>query len=93
MFGLLEFLRKLFLKCPINIFRYFNFSLDKAQEAGRQLLTTEARLRSQANFYGIYEGNLPLRQVFLRVLRGPAVGIFPPFGPYIPVIWHLVTSS
>jgi len=92
-FGLPEFLRSLLLKCPIKIFRHFMFGLDKAQEVGRQLLTTGARLRSQANFYGICEGNLPMRQVFLRVIRWSAVGIFPPFGPCISVMWQFVSSS
>ena len=93
MFGLFEFLRNLMLKCPITIFPYFIFDLDKAQEAGHQLLTSGARLRSQANLCGIREGKLPLIQIFLRVLRWSAVGIFPSFAPYISVIWHLVTSS
>ena len=92
-FGLLEFLRNLVLKCPITIFRYFSLNLDKAQEAGRQLLTSRARLRSQTNLCGIREGKLPLRQIFLRVLRWSAVGIFPPFGPYISVIWHIVVTQ
>jgi hypothetical protein len=93
MFSLLEFLRKFVLKCPIKMSRYFIFGPDKTQGAGHQLLTTGARLRSQANLCGICEGKLPLRQNFLRVLRLPAVCIFPPFGPHISVIWHLVTSS
>ena len=93
MFGLLEFLRNLVLKCPVKIFRYFVFGLDKAQEAGRQLFTTGTHVRFQANLCGICEGKLPLRQIFLRALRWSAVGIFPPFGPYISVNWHLVTSS
>ena len=93
MFVLLEFLRNLVLKCPTKIFRYFIFGLDKVHEAGRQLLTTVARHRSQANFYRICERNLPLRQGFLHVFRWSAVGIFPPSGPYISVISHLVTSA
>jgi len=92
-FGLLEILRYLVLKCPIKIFRYFIFGLDKAQEAGRQLLTTGACLRSQANFCGICEGKVPLRQIFLHIILWSALAIFPPFGPYISASWQLVTSS
>jgi hypothetical protein len=36
---------------------------------------------------------LPMRQVFLRVLRWSDVSIFPPFGPHVSIIWQLVSSS